>query len=711
MADEQLRLVAEVIDKFSGPLRDLDKLLKRTQTEQARQTREQREGAQGLRRDNEQLSRSLNELVRPALGAVGLTSLSAVGAMTALGKAMFGFADSARSLRLLSQETGISIQNLRTLNAVAKTVNVAPEEMLKSVQKFTEQFELMKLQAGGLYTVLAGHYETRELADSLRKINDPMEAMVKLVDGLKKLDIKPVLRGLIAEEAGIPRALLQITGTMDAETRKWSAMIEKMSKDGVDNAEKFEQAWQGTTQSFENLRNAIGADLLPVITSAMDKLIEKLGEVRKSTGQLIEDLNKGNIKDFIFGRDPAVSEKDRGSRWDPDHEATPEEAKPYYGTPKKHKMSFTPIAYGGDGDREEGYGGGYGMAGGGRYRMAIPGGPPIARASFSSPGADDTKRLIAAGTEQGALAAFREYFGEAGSSAGGGGGGMIGGGVFGGGGGEDGGGAGGGGGGGGAGGAVRGFRPRRGGGRGGGGGEVAEDNAGEGLAGSEYLKARRERFAKEFADNPELKKKLAATASLEHESDSTAVVESLMNRMDSAHGTIKSGLTGAFYGPIRRGQDVGRLAELERNPKKMAKMMAGIDRALAGSNLLHGFTDQGSGNDPNVHWPGAKMVRGGETYNDWGGGPGHEANRRFRENQERIVAGEVAKKKSDGDLLETARTNPVTAPGAVKLDGGASLSIDMRGLPKGAKTDVNTYGNAFDDVRLNRGKTMQPAQD
>ncbi|MGY4403934.1 hypothetical protein [Bradyrhizobium sp. USDA 3315] len=81
----------------------------------------------------------------------------------------------------------------------------------------------------------------------------------------------------------------------------------------------------------------------------------------------------------------------------------------------------------------------------------------------------------------------------------------------------------------------------------------------------------------------------------------------------------------------------GRLAQLERDPKRMKRMLGAVDAAET-SNLLKGATDQGSGSDPNVAWPGGKIVRHGETYNDWGGGYGHDANRRFREHQQAAIA-------------------------------------------------------------------------
>jgi hypothetical protein len=49
-------------------------------------------------------------------------------------------------------------------------------------------------------------------------------------------------------------------------------------------------------------------------------------------------------------------------------------------------------------------------------------------------------------------------------------------------------------------------------------------------------------------------------------------------------------------------------------------------------------TDQGSPGDPKASWPGGRMVRYGEIYNDWASGPGGYAGAaRWRKEQQRHV--------------------------------------------------------------------------
>jgi hypothetical protein len=217
--------------------------------------------------------------------------------------------------------------------------------------------------------------------------------------------------------------------------------------------------------------------------------------------------------------------------------------------------------------------------------------------------------------------------------------------------------------------------------------------------GAAFLAEQRAPMVQELENNPRLKVRLAALATLEHESDTTAVVESLYNRTASINEYRASrgqpplslsdmiyGKGGkSFYGPIRAGLLEGRVRELERNPARLDRVMGAIDRAET-SNLLKGATDQGSGNDPNVNHPGGRIVRGGEVYNDWGGGGGHDANRRFRERQQAAISDAEAGKTAAPAQARTAEVvdtegnkivvDPQTGRMVKQADVGTKAAVD-----------------------------------
>ncbi len=128
-----------------------------------------------------------------------------------------------------------------------------------------------------------------------------------------------------------------------------------------------------------------------------------------------------------------------------------------------------------------------------------------------------------------------------------------------------------------------------------------------------FLAARRARFAKELEQDPTLRLHLAAMQMTEGESRG-GTVESLLNRADmqGKHARDMLGLTpdgvpsvNSFYGPIRdaaKGKSnrfFEALKRIERNPKLLDTFDQYTRRALAGSHVIGGYTDQGMPTDPN----------------------------------------------------------------------------------------------------------------
>ena len=252
---------------------------------------------------------------------------------------------------------------------------------------------------------------------------------------------------------------------------------------------------------------------------------------------------------------------------------------------------------------------------------------------------------------------------------------------------------------------------------------AGETPAYSGAGGSKFLAEQRAPFAKELAEHPELKRHLAALLTRENEGEAQAVTESLFNRTAYVNqARAKKGLAPlslsqmidiggrrSFYGPERRGEVPGAEAALRHQPAREARLEAAIDAAIS-SNLLKGATDQGSGVDPNVNWPGGRIklhARGGETYTDWGGGPGgHEGARKFREAQQAAIAhgGMI----DDYQIASSAvRRSMIDRQMTHRVEGTGSIDVNVN-APKG--TGVRARGGGiFRTVSVNRTTQMERA--
>jgi hypothetical protein len=141
--------------------------------------------------------------------------------------------------------------------------------------------------------------------------------------------------------------------------------------------------------------------------------------------------------------------------------------------------------------------------------------------------------------------------------------------------------------------------------------------------------------------DPGTRLQVAAMLLTEDARDPIGPMESFANRISMTGWSPARMLYSGFYGPINHGQLGAAMRELQRNPQLMDRMNIAIDTVGSGSNILGGATDQGSPGDRNYNWPGGRVIRGHEVYNDWGGFKGHGFSRRWREDFQRRVQDEL----------------------------------------------------------------------
>jgi hypothetical protein len=209
---------------------------------------------------------------------------------------------------------------------------------------------------------------------------------------------------------------------------------------------------------------------------------------------------------------------------------------------------------------------------------------------------------------------------------------------------------------------------------------------------SPVLERERAKFRDQLND-PRTKWETLAILSLEHAHDPAAVAESLLNRSDYAKTSIRNMIHSGFYGPVNFGKLGREIRRLQANPQEAAKLNAGLETAMRGSNLIGGATDQGSGRDPNVGWRGGRVVRFNEIYNDWGGGPGgHAGAERYRKQQQQRVRGEQQRV-----AMDITRRVPFTGGAEQEIGGG----MIRRGAP------ATEFENIIEQRRKNEGERVR----
>ena len=123
MADaDTLRVVAELVDKMSAPLKQIRQVIKETGTESDKQWRTQKTQQEQLDRGLVQTPARCGEVFSPALGMVGMSTLSVGAAITATLAATTNFGGEMRRLDLLSKQSTMGVNFAKSLERVASII-------------------------------------------------------------------------------------------------------------------------------------------------------------------------------------------------------------------------------------------------------------------------------------------------------------------------------------------------------------------------------------------------------------------------------------------------------------------------------------------------------------------------------------------------------------------------------------------------------------
>jgi TP901 family phage tail tape measure protein len=239
-------------------------------------------------------------------------------------------------------------------------------------------------------------------------------------------------------------------------------------------------------------------------------------------------------------------------------------------------------------------------------------------------------------------------------------------------------------------------------------GGPADMSVGAGLGGNAFLAARRSRFSEEMKNDPNLRLHLAAMQMTEGVSRG-GTVESLMNRMDMQNSSLRKGLgysadgqinPRSFYGPIRRGELGPAIAKLKANPKLFQYYDGFTQRALDGSHVVGGHTDQGLPTDPNgsarTGIPGLRLrdpktgKLDGNEFTDWvGPGSSFGKGRQGAINYRKFIENGISAVPAPADAIKNVPAAPQTG---VPMRGG------FGGAGGGATIHIN--GNSHDPEAL-----------
>jgi hypothetical protein len=292
MADENLRMTATVVDGFSRPLTNLRNQLKQTTSAAPRDLKEMESGWRRVTNQIAEHSRALRTVLRPAFeelkSAVPVNfmpfGLAGIG-VASLGVAIKGlhdFSGELRDLRVTTKETQLDINVLRAIEKVGEQAGVSAEKMRGAIGVFSNNMLEIKNRWGEVYNSLLA-MNLGDLAGKLVAAPNMKAAIDAAFSGLAEIP-DPVKRQRVSRMIFGTDDPSKIVALFGGDINK---MVEEISQDltkitpAMEKAsEDWERSWQRMGHNLENFK------------------LNTLGPTLKVVNELVEVLQKP-ITDFL----------------------------------------------------------------------------------------------------------------------------------------------------------------------------------------------------------------------------------------------------------------------------------------------------------------------------------------------------------------------------------------------------------------------------
>lgn len=297
MADEPLRMSAEVVDKFSGPLRKLRAELASIKSPSDLGRLKDHFG--GLERGANAAGLAVRNGLGAALSAVGFTAIGVAGAVGTAVAAFKGFAFGTAELRHMSKEIGLSVDRLRQLQALGERFGIDTGAMQGGLKKFADSLFDIQRRRGEVFTeLLKAGPGGRELADKLvgaKSVEDAVGHVLGFIERIPNAIQRQRIGDLLFGSGAFGRLGEEGAGSVRKNLDEIQKALGKLGPGAVDAAHEFERGFSALRETLTGLRDEVGSKALPEINEALRELGKTLKEVDwaafgKSAGSVIKDI-------------------------------------------------------------------------------------------------------------------------------------------------------------------------------------------------------------------------------------------------------------------------------------------------------------------------------------------------------------------------------------------------------------------------------------
>lgn len=282
--DDTMRLAAEVVDKWSGPLREMNKAFRQVRDTikgtHSDSTKAVKENEKAYRELHQTISRVRNNVagsLTPALTEVGITAISVGGSIAAVVSAVKDLGDTSRTLTYLNRQSEISVTQLRAIDEMAERIGVSAPTMNAGLARFGD---FMAANARNAPQALA---VWNQMPGSFQAIGQSLKGLSRGEQLNKVLEFTAHSRAPIDQKRkllammGLPEDLANASSELLAEYRRGMQHVLDHPID-VAKGLRSKAAFEELRAAIRGLKDDLGGEFAPGLTEMIKELNTFLGK-------------------------------------------------------------------------------------------------------------------------------------------------------------------------------------------------------------------------------------------------------------------------------------------------------------------------------------------------------------------------------------------------------------------------------------------------
>lgn len=299
---ETMRLVAEVVDKYSGPLKNMMEQLKKigegskkVHSEGKKHVDDHHKSYHELREQMKKVKETTTDSLRPAFNALGISVLSVSAAIASVSESVKSFGEYGEKLEFAHRASGLLQGSVRGLAEANQKYGVSTEDTIKSLEQFGAHMDELHRKSPAYinaWKALGGN-AWNEIGSPLAKLDGRREEQLK-----KAMEIVPKIRDVdqrrrVLALLGLPENWAYLTDHEMQEMQKKASDFNKRFPFSAENAHAAKEAWDELLSTFRGLRDEMAGEFAPGFTSGLKGLNEILhSEEWKSFKTNVQEIGK-----------------------------------------------------------------------------------------------------------------------------------------------------------------------------------------------------------------------------------------------------------------------------------------------------------------------------------------------------------------------------------------------------------------------------------